>query len=407
MILLDVSRLISRLGQGPLTGIDRVEREWLEALQGRDHRLLARVVRRQLLLGPEAGALLLRWLDAPEAVPMPRGLVAALRRVRTPRAQAEEVLAGMALGTGGTRGFGLGRALRRLPAGSAWLAVGHANLHPGPWRAIAPLRKAVMIHDTIPLDFPEYTRAGQDAAFGRRLAAALTRADLILTVSEATRADVIRCRDRFDIAARPEIVAAPIGTTLAEPRPDEIPPDLPRDRPFFIALGTIEPRKNHALLLDAWERLGPEPPRLLILGRRGWENAAVFARLDALPHRGPVIERAGLSDGAVAALMGEARALLMPSHAEGFGMPLAEAAARGLPVLATPLPAAREVLGSHATWLDADDPGAWATEIARLAAAPPRREPVAMRPWRAHVAQIMRLLGQPEEDGGQPGCPAG
>ena len=57
MILLDISRLVSRLGQGPLTGIDRVERAWLEALKAHDHRLLARVARRQLLLSLRERAL--------------------------------------------------------------------------------------------------------------------------------------------------------------------------------------------------------------------------------------------------------------------------------------------------------------------------------------------------------------
>jgi glycosyltransferase involved in cell wall biosynthesis len=134
-------------------------------------------------------------------------------------------------------------------------------------------------------------------------------------------------------------------------------------------------------------------PRLLILGRRGWRNDAVFARLDALPPDGPVIERAGLSDSAVAALLDRAHGLLSPSRAEGFGMPLAEAAGRGVPVLSTPLPAVREVLGRDATWLGADDPGPWAEAIAALSALPPQRNRVAVRPWQAHFAQAEALIG--------------
>lgn len=411
MILLDVSRLVSRLGLGPLTGIDRVERAWLEHLQGRDHRLIARVARRQLLLGPGAGAALLGWLDDPASVPRPGGMVAALRRPAQPRAGAEEVLARGALAVGLPGGMGLGRRLRALGEGSAWLSLGHANLAPGPWRALGGIARVVMIHDTIPLDFPEYTRAGQDAAFRRRLSAALTHADLILTVSEATRADVIRWRDRLGLPRRAAVVAAPIGTALAEARPDEIPADLPCDRPYFVALGTIEPRKNHAVLLDAWARLAERTPpaampRLLILGRRGWENAVVFRRLDALAPSGAVIERAGLTDGAVAALLDGARALLMPSRAEGFGMPLAEAAGRGLPVLAAPLPAAREVLGEAGTWLDPDAPGPWADAAAALAAAPLRRNRVAMRPWSAHFSQVTALLRDYLKESDRP-CPDG
>lgn len=398
-ILFDVSRLLSRIGLGPLTGIDRVEAAWLRHLQDRQHQLLARIPKRQLLLPPQAGAALLAWLDDPAAVPPASGFVARLRRARTPRARAEEELARVALATGTGRGLGLARAIRAaFPQGGTWLAVGHANLDPGPWRALGRLTRVVMIHDTIPLDHPEYTRPDQTAAFRRRLTAALTGADLILTVSEATRADVLRWRDRLRLPDRAAVVAAPIGTDLAPPEPQEVPADLPLDRPFFIALGTIEPRKNHALLLDAWALLAarsPRPPRLLILGRRGWRNEAVLARLDALPADGPVIERAGLSDGAVAALMERAHGLVMPSRAEGFGLPLTEAAGRGVPVLAAPGPAAAEVLGGRATWLPPDDPAAWADAVTAIAQHSTQRlEPLAIRGWNAHFQQVTGLIAR-------------
>lgn len=400
-LLLDISRLVSRVGAGPATGIDRVEAEWLRQMQSRDHLLLARLPKRQVLLPAAAGPALLDWCAEPARIPPARGIIASLRRDKSPRARAEEALAAQALATGTATGLGLMHAIaRRLPPGGAWLAVGHVNLAPGPWRALRGVRRVVMIHDTIPLDFPQLSGAGQDAAFRRRFAAALTQADLILTVSQATRADVLRWRELLGLSGRARVEAVPIGTTLPRAIPHEIPAGLPLDRPFFIALGTIEPRKNHALLLDAWAllaaRLPAEAmPRLLILGRRGWKNAATFARLDALPPNGPVIERAGLGDGAVAALMERAHALVMPSRAEGFGLPLTEAAGRGLPILATPLPAAREVLaGVPVTWLPADDPGPWAESVRTLATAPPRRNPrVAPGSWSAHVSAVLDLAG--------------
>ncbi|RDW14785.1 glycosyltransferase, partial [Paracoccus thiocyanatus] len=181
----------------------------------------------------------------------------------------------------------------------------------------------------------------------------------------------------------------PIGTRLAAPDPARLPADLDLSRPFFVALGTIEPRKNHALLLDAWQMLGrmPDPPRLFIIGRRGWENREVFARLDRLPPGGPVRELSDLDDGAVAALLARSHGLLMPSRAEGFGLPLTEAAGRGIPVLATPLPAARETLGDYATWLPPDAPADWAAELARLSDAAARRlPPLPVPDWDRHFA---------------------
>jgi glycosyltransferase involved in cell wall biosynthesis len=131
-----------------------------------------------------------------------------------------------------------------------------------------------------------------------------------------------------------------------------------------VALGTIEPRKNHALLLDAWEGMGPQAPWLVICGARGWRNAATFARLDRHPPR--VREAAGLTDGAVAALLQGARALLFPSLAEGYGLPLVEAAALGTPVVCSDLPICREVAGPGADFLDPRDPEAWAAAVMRL-----------------------------------------
>ena len=393
-VLLDVSRLISRIGLGPLTGIDRVEAAWLDALEQRPHALLARIPRRQLLLPPEAGPLLRGWLRNVKTVPPARGVIATLRRARSPRARAEEALARIAR----VVGTGTGRFLR-LPPRVTWLNVGHANLSPGPWAALRSQRKAVLIHDTIPLDFPHFTRAGQSAVFRRRLTAALTQADTILTVSQSTRDDVIRWRDRLGLAPRAPVIAAPIGTDIVAPDAGQVPADLPLDRPFFVVLGTIEPRKNHALLLDAWAllqaRLPPgRMPRLLVLGRRGWRNPEVFARLDALPPDGAVIERAGLTDGAIAALLLRCHALLMPSRAEGFGLPLTEAAARGVPILATPLPSACEVLGgTGATWLAPDDPAAWADAVASRAEKPIERlAPRSFTTWDTHVTGTLRIL---------------
>lgn len=401
-VILDVTRLLSRLGRGPLTGIDRVEAAWLSHLQGRPHLLLARIGRRQMLLPANAGALLLRWAaGALDDLPPP-GLILRLRGRGDARARAGAALSRMAIRRAGPGGAGLERAARAVVGAGrsvVYLNLGHGNLTARLWRNLGWARRVALVHDTIPLDHPEWTRAGQPAAFRDRLTVALTHADLILTVSRATRADLLRWRGRLGIAARAPVVAAPIGTTLAAPDAGALPARLDLNRPFFVALGTIEPRKNHALLLDAWEelarRMNPRAvPQLVIAGRRGWENHATFARLDALPPGGPVLELNGLSDGAVAALLEHSRALLMPSRAEGFGLPLTEAAARGIPVLSTPLPAAREILGDHALWLPPDDPRAWADAVARLAAQPPRRlPPLAVPMWRDHLAAAFRAIG--------------
>lgn len=398
-----MSRLVSRLGvAGAATGIDRVERAWLDHLRDRPHLLLCRVGRGQALLPPDAGARLARWCDGDlDDLPGHVGWRDRLRGQVDIRARARAALAEMAVARSGSGAKALRASyLRHLPGGAAYLNTGHTNLTPALLAGLAGLKRVVMIHDTIPLDHPNFARARPAALFRARLMAALTGADLILTVSEATRADVERWRGRLGITRRVPIVAAPIGTRLVAPDDLAIPPDLDVTRPFFIALGTIEPRKNHALLLDAWAELArrlpvEKLPQLFIIGRRGWRNEDVFARLDALPADSPVVELNNLDDGAVAALMTRAHGLLMPSHAEGFGLPLTEAAARGLPVISTPLPAAREMLGAYARYLPGDDPRSWAGAIALLSAALPLRlAPAETVGWAQHFHTVSNAIAR-------------
>lgn len=399
-LVLDVSRLISRLGQGPATGIDRVEAEWLGQLARTrtPHLLLARAGRAQLLLPADAGAEILRWTAGDLADLPGLSLLDRLRRRQGPMARAGARLRRMAMLATDATGRGVAGLVQSRLGPAVYLNVGHANLLQPLWSGLAPLRRVVLIHDTIPLDHPQHTRAGQSQKFRDRFAAALGQADLILTISQATRADVLRWRKALHLPDAAPVIVAPIGTRLAAPDPAGLPPDLRLDRPFFLSIGTIEPRKNHALLLQAWDELARRLPaghlpQLIIIGRRGWENHQTFARLDALPRGGPIRELNGLEDGAVAALLTRSHGLLMPSRAEGFGLPLTEAAGRGIPVLCSPLPAARELLGDYPRYLSPDDPDAWAAAVAELsAAAPLRHQPHPVPQWNSHFEIVRRAL---------------
>ncbi|MBI6628462.1 glycosyltransferase [Pontibaca sp. S1109L] len=167
----------------------------------------------------------------------------------------------------------------------------------------------------------------------------------------------------------PIATVAHLGVNIHEADPAALPAGLLPADPYFVTLGTIEPRKGHDLLLDVWEVLARQikhPPTLLICGTRGWNNRAVFDRLDRLPSGGPVREMAGLTDGAVAALVSGAQAMLCPSRAEGFGLPAVEAAARGVPVICNDLPVYREVIGNTPIYLAETCRYQWADAIRAL-----------------------------------------
>jgi glycosyltransferase involved in cell wall biosynthesis len=138
--------------------------------------------------------------------------------------------------------------------------------------------------------------------------------------------------------------------------------------PYFVITGSIEPRKNHLLLLNVWKELvlreASTAPKLIIVGTRRGRCSEVTDTLDrSRLLKRHVIEVAGLSTPSLHRLLGNACALLMPSFAEGFGLPIIEALALGTPVIASDLPAHREAGGDAATYLSPIDGLGWLSEI--------------------------------------------
>ncbi|MEL7463490.1 MAG: glycosyltransferase [Pseudomonadota bacterium] len=378
-IILDVTRTISRAGLGAATGIDRVERRWIEeALKGRwgRARFLARIASGVHVVEEASMASLLAMLDG--TAPPPRlDLRGAVSFAKRPEARRIE------------------SALRRAAAppsfADLYANVGHSNLTPASVAAARDLgaaRVAVLLHDLIPLEHPEFARPEGAEKMRTRLDAAAS-ADAVIYNSHDTRA-----RAEARMAAPPSGAVAPLGIDAARrAAPSPLTP-----HGGFVALGTIEPRKNHALLLDVWAALGSAAPTLHVIGRRGWMNEAVFARLDA-PPRG-VVEHGGLDDAAMVELVAGARALLFPSFAEGYGLPLGEALALGCPVVASDLDALREVGGAAPDYLSPHDAGAWETAVRDYAdpGSPARAAQIermaswAAPTWSDHFAAADRVL---------------
>lgn len=391
--LLDLTRLMSRLGRGPMTGIDRVEHAYLAHLVAQPQPLFA-------LLRSAAGWLLLdkagcgHFADlvaGKAALPRADLLSRLLHRADPVRARAETAARRLAVARAPRPA--LARLLRRLPPGSSYLNLGHANLTD---RGLAALRRAglsvtVMIHDTIPLDHPEFARPGTVEPFRARLAAVSAHASRVIHLTHATRA---RTEAQLGRLGRvPPGLVAPLGVDRPRPDAGALPPDLHLTSPSFVALGTIEPRKNHAFLLDLWQRLPAPVPRLWIIGNRGWADAALLARLDSLPADGPVQVLHGLPDGAVAALLSQATALVAPGLAEGFGLPPVEAASLGTPVIATDLPVTRELLGNKAVYLPAHDIYSWVETVTLLANRPTDQtddhDPWQAPSWEDHFKTVL------------------
>lgn len=365
--ILDVTRLLAGVGRGRMTGVDRVEFAYLRAFLAETEPLflLARTRFGFLLLDRTAGAVLQDALGECGERPA----TGWFRFLRDPKWKVTHALRKRAVAR--STHWRLGGMLKRaVPAGTRYISVGHSNLNEevlAAVRAIPGGQISVMIHDTIPLDYPEFTRAGVTEEFRQKMQATARYADLVIYNSKETRRDAERWFGHHGTI--PEGITAHLGIEVMSANAALIPPELPLDRPYFVYVGTIEPRKNHALLLDVWTTfeatMAPaDIPRLFILGKRGWNNEDVFHRLDTLPFMGrTVFEVPNLPDAAVAALLSGAAGALFPSFAEGFGLPPIEAVAAGVPVICGDLCVYREILGNIPVYAEVNDRYLWETIV--------------------------------------------
>ncbi len=258
------------------------------------------------------------------------------------------------------------------------------------------------VHDVLALDFPEYFPRGVED-FNRQLVENAARfADIVIVNSQATAGSLSA---RFGAAfPRDRMVIAPLGTSVRIGTATPTPP-TPSASPYFVLIGTIEPRKNHLMVLSVWqalrEALGPATPRLVLIGRRGWliqDEIDLLERSPAL--QGIVEERGTVSDRDVAAVLSGARALLLPSFAEGYGLPLAEALAAGVPVICSDIPVFREVGGAAPDYLDPRDSAGWSDAVRDYCDSDSPRRGAQLRrigdwvppTWEQHFARVMPVI---------------
>lgn len=267
------------------------------------------------------------------------------------------------------------------------------------------------LHDLIPCDYPEYVRPGDSETHLQRILSMVSFADLVVVNSTYTKERLLAfCR--FHELPVPKIQTGTIGVEesfLKKAR--EISPKISEAlklKRYFTSVGTIEPRKNHLLLLHLWRRFaedGVDVGHLVLVGRRGWQNQNILDLLDRCPSlKGKVLELSGIGDLLMMDIVKGARALLYPSFVEGWGMPLVEAVALGVPVLCSDIAAFRESGQGLVRYLDPLDGRAWSDGIRNLARDDEKRELMLRQlsgfrfpTWQEHfdlVDETFREMGQ-------------
>jgi len=251
---------------------------------------------------------------------------------------------------------------------------------------LARLPQVTVFHDLQHKRHPEYFRRFDLPAWRFLLWAAARRSRRLIAVSEATRTDLLRFypflrTDRIDVV--------PHGADQAffDLRPRRAPGD------FLLCPSTTHPHKNHPLLLRAFGALRREHPelRLVMTGVRGFAQETVEAEVRSLSLGDAVELRGWLPREEIYELFRTARALVYPSRFEGFGMPVAEALAAGLPVVCSDIEPLRSIAAGTAHLFQPDDEGGLVNALRTALEALPPEAPAGLT-WRRSAELTLRSL---------------
>jgi glycosyltransferase involved in cell wall biosynthesis len=270
------------------------------------------------------------------------------------------------------------------------------------------VRLAAFVHDMIPLRRPEWCYPGTTRDFLRWFTATAPLCEYLFVASEATARDIALSAQRHAIPLPARIRRVPIGTGFTAP-PGPALPHLPQPGSYVLFVSTIEPRKNHALLVRVWQHLLETRPRgtvpkLVFAGRAGWMVGDLLQQLENAAHLDSHVLRVeGASDTELAALYRGCLFTLYPSLYEGWGLPVAESLAFGKPCIAADATSLPEAGGTLARYFDPDnlhdairviagvidDPAglaAWTVEVARAF------RPV---PWSDTAREMLAAIEEP------------
>lgn len=239
---------------------------------------------------------------------------------------------------------------------------------PVPYR-LGPFARVVTIHDMIPFVHPETHARLTNLLFRYYIPRTLRFVDRILTVSHASKQDIMR----FYRMSEERITVIPNGVacTFEPAAPTIIAGVLQRyavPQPYILTVGALQARKNLETLFAAYRILRSKglPHRLVVTGRRAWKTAGIFTSLRKLGLEEDVILTGYVADEDLPALYSGAAAFAFPSLYEGFGLPPLEAMACGTPVVTSNRSSLPEVVGGAGLTVEPSDVRGFAVALERL-----------------------------------------
>jgi glycosyltransferase involved in cell wall biosynthesis len=273
----------------------------------------------------------------------------------------------------------------------------------------AGTRVGVVQYDFIPHTHPELVPKKLPATYRGWMQNTLTRADFVAAISESV---AIEAREELRRMGRDPERAAPLVQAFrlgADVKPPAKPGAVRRELTDFLAaspvqpyltVGTIEPRKNQTILPAVFEDVWRQVPdaRLLVAGFVGWKGEELIRRLHSHPRYGTHLMHFGdLTDTELLHAYGHARALIFPSRAEGYGLPIVESLSHGMRVFASDIPAHREVGGQWCVYFAPSDVAGLAGQIVRWErdGVFPAAQPTgafASPTWQQATEQLMQIV---------------
>lgn len=209
------------------------------------------------------------------------------------------------------------------------------------------------IYDIISITHPRYCLERGVYNFMDYIGAHLQYADEFVVNAQATADELKGLAKRLDCTLQ-RCVVVPLGADFHGGETAEV---KEVKGPFVLMVGTIEPRKNHKLLLEAYDNgLKQAGLSIVLAGYMGWNMEEFEQKLKEHPDFGKGIYHfTGLSDKEISFLYQNAKCLVFASYAEGYGLPVIEALQRGTPVVAADIPVLREVGGDYCAWFKQDN----------------------------------------------------
>lgn len=225
------------------------------------------------------------------------------------------------------------------------------------WQTVNSKLRVTTVHDLTFVYFPELVEAKNLAHLRRVVPRSLRQADLILTVSQAVKHEIIK---EFNI--NPDKILAlpiPVSDRFRNFDPHKTTAQLPDDlinQKYISFVGNFEPRKNLSTLVQAYLQLPTQIRqryKLVIAGSQSWSNQQAQDLIDQANQSQPTIfQLTGLSDEEIVNLLFHSSLHILPSLYEGFGMPIVEAMTVDTPVIAADIPVLHESSGEAALYFD-------------------------------------------------------